>query len=253
MIAKIFNSEPVTRRFFNKVAGATALMPTASMVSDKVTNHWLDCPEFFNLYKTPKDKLIPMTYKIDGISKNCYGIKLSIKEKDHLALIPYAVAGRTREDLEAKLNEDSSHTILAAATDRNMIVYNDNDSNIEDLFYDMRKTATWFINKHEPMHFFLRAKKGREVSYIYERDGRNQVHPIKSDLWDQIEEFYLSHDKLGGVYPEKKNNLAIGVKETNQLIHVKYNEPTWRLRHWGYEQDNALVVLSNQAVILGAY
>jgi hypothetical protein len=257
MIHKLNIDKKFSRRLFNKVAGATLVLPSAALATESGVNPWINYPEFLNLYKTIDLKGKPQSVVVDLKTKYCVLTPATgrLPERyvggSHIKLTDwgYKTTGRNKDEIKSKLYRDAVHTLLAAATDRNIIVYNDN---YNSLAYDMRKTMTGFINTKIPIHFFLGLKENNEkTSYKYEKDGMNHIHVIPSIVWNQIEDFYIS--KLRGSYPQDRKKLVIAVTQNNKCIHVKYNEPHWSLRNLGYQQENSIAVLNNDDVILGAY
>jgi hypothetical protein len=194
------------------------------------------------ILKKPNSSKVFVELSLDFFAKSAYslpkadGMPERHIEADYI-LIPILDGVQTEQDA-AKL-------ILAAGTDRNMVVYDDESKSGEfslRLVHLMKQAAKRYGGSVRSGLTDLFISK--KIHITEEEVYGVKIHSVDTEFWDMLERFYK--DSLGGDYGENSNldkaNIVIGV-DNNRDCFVR---PVRVLNG-----NEGLAILSNQKVLLG--
>ncbi len=256
----------INRRDFVKTGAAifsTGLLGYTASKSLEIKNILTGYPDFLNMFKTIDCTRSEFPVVFPGITGTTlvFGnhVPDDITDEHTLLIQPYTITKNKIEDIEDELRLDAAHILIAAATDRNMIVYDSNNKDgtfTERLQYFMSAAmransggSASALRKHPLTDIFVRNSKKPK----FNSRGCN-VHGVPDKIWDSIENYY--QNDLKGCYANDSKNLVVGVcthDDYGELVHPVFTNLKYDANNRKYTKVCSLGIINNERVILGSF
>lgn len=260
----------MNRRDFNKL-GALSLVSLPLALPTKTDNRFRDCPDFLNIFQKIDCTKNPKNSKGVDFPINYYGYDGSY-QPDFVRVFPYKIKGRSVDEVNEQLYQDAANTLLAAATDRNVVVYN-KAAQPGKITPRLLGLITLFIrtnlnyNNISPITDIFCQKsiyriQAQNINELNKWFPKTKWHPIPDKTWNYLQNYY--HTELGGTLPKGYENMLLAVTkdkdkkkdEPETFVHPIISNLTYNVgagKQERYSIQSGLAILDNRKVLLGAF